>query len=242
MKVAIFVVCIGSEYKKHYMNIFYPFTVQYCRKHNYDLHVIDCYIGHPEHHQPSCIHMMKWLAPITDLAFRYDRVMVIDADIIINPILTPPIHTLELDGKIGVVDEFSQPTVEKRLEIQRKNKWELTATEYYKTNGFDIDTKMLFNSGMCICEPKIHFPVFQEIASYMEAQMGFVQFEQRIFGYVLQKNNIYKVLPNEWNTLWFFARDKGGKQELKDVAKSKYLLHMTSGIDHDLVYDFFQDE
>ena len=79
----------------------------------------------------------------------------IDADILINP-NSPGLPVIECGNKIGIVDEFSQPTKELRKELQKKMNWELTATEYYSKCGFNIQTDIVLNSGLLIMQPKIH--------------------------------------------------------------------------------------
>ena len=34
--------------------------------------------------------------------------------------------------------------------------WETSATEYYKLCGLDINTYMVFNSGVLVMQPKLH--------------------------------------------------------------------------------------
>ena len=105
MKTAIFTICIGDTYKQQYESIFKPSVEKYCKKYNYDLHIITDYIGEEKYRNKSFISFMKMIIPYTEKAKEYDLIMVLDADILINN-NTPPFHTLDFGNKIAVVDEY----------------------------------------------------------------------------------------------------------------------------------------
>ena len=73
----------------------------------------------------------------------YDFIVFIDADILIN-VNAPPIHShIDYGECIGIIDEYSQPSKERRLKIQRQMGWEKSAVDYYKLCGLDIQTDMV---------------------------------------------------------------------------------------------------
>jgi len=85
---------------------------------------------------------------------NYDYVVFIDSDILIN-ITAPAIHESVVFGNnIGIVDEYSQPTREVRLKIQRMMGWETSARDYYALCGFDLGTNKVLNSGVLVIQPK----------------------------------------------------------------------------------------
>ena len=66
----------------------------------------------------------------------------------------------EFGDKIGIVDEYSQPTPLLRIQLQKQNKWEECASDYYKLAGFDILTEKVLNTGVLVMQPKKHADFF----------------------------------------------------------------------------------
>jgi hypothetical protein len=226
MRAAIFTICIGDEYTKQYETIFKPSVTQYCKKHGYDLVTVTKNIFD----STECISLMKHTIPFSQEARQYDMIMVLDADILINNVASP-FHILDLGDKVGVVDEYSQPSYEERLKIQQRNGWEVSASEYYKLCSLEIQTKSVFNSGMFICKPAVHAPFFKSLVEkYKEGQKGHPRkfhFEQSVFGYELQKQNLYTILDNRWNCLWPLNSHSNYFQ----VYNNSFLLHMCGNVD-----------
>jgi hypothetical protein len=237
MPFAIFTVCIGEEYIRRYEAIFHSSVRRYAANYDYDLYIIPNYLHPEKYRSPSYISFMKHFVPITDLAERYEKIMVIDADILINE-NSPPFHLLDTEDKIGVIDEYRQPTPEEREEIQRKNDWPVGATAYYDLFNLKIDTVNLINSGVFICNPKLHYHFFANLITKhidlaLNHKYGF-HYEQAVFGYELQKQNLYKFIDEKWNKIWgLYKQDEQGSNFMQ-VYDDSYLLHMTGGMDHHL--------
>jgi hypothetical protein len=247
MKAAVFTVCIGESYTRAYEQLFKPSVTRYCEKHGYDLHVISDYITNinDKYKNPSFISFVKMMVPYLEEAKKYDIIMVLDADIIINH-NTPPFDLYYYTtNKIFVVNEYDQPTYEERLVIQKNNNWEIEASDYYKMSGLDIDTTYVFNSGMFICKPAIHADFFRNLVDkYIDQQYnhprGF-HFEQSVFGYELQRQNMYHILDNKWNKIWGLYKKPTDNiydlfNQYCDFYKDTYCLHMAGGIDFILTH------
>ena len=159
-----------------------------------------------------------------------------DADILIN-INAPSIHNyVDFGELIGVVNEYSQPTSKRRLLIQKKMGWETSATEYYKSSGFDIQTDMMFNSGVLVLQPKKHRIFLQKIYNKYVKQSknnsrGF-HFEQSCIGYEIQKNNLYKVIDNKFNALWVITKlDNNENITLNEYFNDNFFVHFAGHTD-----------
>jgi hypothetical protein len=242
MKVGIFTICIGESYRKNYELVFKSSVEKYCEKYGYDLNVLTDFIGDEKYRNNSYISFMKMIVPYSEKAKEYDLIMVLDADIIVN-IDSPSFHNIDFNNKIGIVDEYQQPSYEKRLEIQKENGWEISASEYYKLCNLDIDTQKLFNSGMFICQPKIHGYFFKNLVEiYINNQLNHYRgfhYEQSVFGYELQKNNLYYIMDSKWNNIWFFYKNKESNDIFLDYfnfVKNSYFVHMTGYTDYKLAY------
>ena len=254
MKCAIATVAIGENHQSAYAAIFKPSVERYVARHGYDLVVFNDYIGGDHHRDPSLISFMKMLVPYHEAVRSYDLLMVLDVDILISA-KTPPFHALDLGAKIGVVDEWCQPSREERVKFQAINGLETSTREYYRLAGFALESEILINSGMFICAPRVHGAFFRDIvARHTETQRGHprgAHFEQAMFGYELQTNDLAHLLPIAWNRLWphhrrtaKWARRRGPQcrramadlKRFREVFDASFLLHMTGGLDHDLAF------
>jgi len=245
MKCAVVTIAIGEKYLQEYNDIFRPHTERYCQKYGYDFILITEYSLASKYPIDKFVNIMKWTLSYREDIQKYDRIAIVDADMIITP-LCPPIRELELDGKVGVVDEYSQPTRELRIDIQRSHNWETSAKEYYKlyTPGKDIDTLNVLNGGLCICIPKLHGEVFRSMFDRLvdgtfDASVPF-HYEQANFGYELQTTNMYTLLDNKWNIILpimtnpihLNGRDKSSY--IKELYNTSYILHFCANVDRDI--------
>jgi hypothetical protein len=127
MRVLLITLAIGSEYYAFYRSTFMKSQENYAKKHGYDFHVVTHFPeaefmteNYPKNR--STITMHKILVCSQEWSDSYDMIIFIDADILIHPD-SPPLHSyMDYGEKIGIVDEFSQPTPEKRIALQAK-KW-----------------------------------------------------------------------------------------------------------------------
>jgi hypothetical protein len=252
MKCALATVAIGESHQSTYAAIFKPSVERYVVRNGYDLLVFDDYVGGENYRDPSFMSFVKLLIPYQETMQSYDWLMVLDVDILISA-RTPPFHELDLGTKIGVVDEWCQPSREERLRFQAINGLEHTALEYYRLAGFPLESECLINGGMFICAPRAHGPFFRDIvARHTETLRGHPRGDQAMFGYELQTKNLAHLLPTAWNCLWPHHRRtaKWGMpsqtgntferwadlRRFREVFDANYLLHMTGGLDHDLAF------
>lgn len=206
LSCAVVTIAIGESYLQTYSDIFRPSVEEYCQKYNYDHIVLSDYIfDEPEYHTPHEIDIMKWVIPFHPWFAHYNRILVLDADILITR-NAPPFHTIDLEGKIGMVDEYSQPTPEQRIQFQAERGWETSATDYYKLLGnHTIDTPHVLNGGLFLCSPALHADFFRNlfytyIDKYRAAQ-NHMHYEQSTLGYEVQSQGLWKPLDNKWNQI-----------------------------------------
>jgi hypothetical protein len=101
MRVAVVTLVIGHTYLDRWKFQCEPGWRAYCQRHGYDLVVIDHALDTSARAQSRSPAWQKCL--ILDGLTQYDRVVWIDADIVINP-HSPPIPEIPIE-KIGAVDE-----------------------------------------------------------------------------------------------------------------------------------------
>jgi hypothetical protein len=229
MKYAIVTVAIGDSYIEKYNQHFRKGTEAYCKKYGYDFVLITEYLLPSKYPIYPFVNIMKWTLPYKAELQQYDKIMILDADILLTPGCIP-FHTIELNGKIGVVDEYSQPTPSMRIDIQRAYKYETNAPEYYeRCIGFKFETTRVFNGGLYICSPAKHGSFFKSI--FEEHVDGTFtcpghpfHYEQAMFSYQLQTRNMYELLDNSWNCIFPILSHSIhiGQQNKLDYAKQLY--------------------
>jgi hypothetical protein len=237
-KVLLVTIAIGQQYLQQYNLLFKTSHENYAKKHGYDFKVVTEYLDKKICHVDA-ISFNKTLVCSQEWSKQYDYIILVDADVLIN-INSPPIHTnIDFNDYIGITNEYSQPTSEMRLKIQQMMSWESTAKEYYKLAQLNIDTEMVFNTGVMVFQPKIHsdflYNIYNTYVSNCINHPRKYHYEQSCIGYELQKQQKYKLLQNKWNVLWSLYKLTGA--QLEDVFKQNYFIHFAGNTDLNRVMD-----
>lgn len=237
MTVALVVFAIGDEYLKHYNNLFRTSHEVYAKKHMYDFKVITDFLD-PEIQDKNTISLNKLLLCSQPWSNAYDFIIYLDADILINP-QSPPLHTFcqTTDG-IGMVDEYTQPTCEKRLQVQEKMGWEKCATDYFKLGDIDFETVSVYNGGLMVFQPKKHREFLETVyKKYILNCIGHprgLHYEQTVVNYEIQKNKMCAVLPNQFDAIWPIYKE-AGETNLVEFFFRNCFVHFAGGCDHWLI-------
>jgi len=231
-KVLLVSIAIGEKYLQQYNSLFRESHENYAKKHDYDFKVINNYLDKNLPHVDA-ITFNKLLVCSQEWSNQYDCIILLDADVLIN-INSPPIHKcIDFENYIGIVNEYSQPTNEIRLKIQRMMGWEPNAKEYYKLADLDINTEMVFNTGVMVFQPKKHSELLETIyKKYVKKSINHPRkyhYEQSCIGYELQKEQTYKLLDNKWNAIWSLHKMAGG--QLDNFFKQNYFIHFAGNTD-----------
>ena len=201
MNVCIGIVCIGQKYIQEFETTFRPSVEQYAKKQGYDLKIFTDFLD-SKHTHPDCISFQKCLVP--SMLKDYDCVIVMDADIYIHE-NTPPIHT-RLNNKIGIVNEVGQISGEDYRALGFPSE----PTEYYKLAGFQLNTHKILNTGVMLCDPKLHSKFLEDIYDkYISKAPNHPRrfhYEQACIGYELQTQQMFALLENSWNYLYIFNK------------------------------------
>lgn len=237
MKVCLVTVCIGEEYLKQYNQIFRKNQEAYAFKHGYDFKVITDYISEPH---PKLISMNKIL--VSD--DRYDFVIFVDADILINP-QAPALHTAyDFGDKIGAVSE-NQPDIGAKNVVQATMGWELTARDFYlEKSGHLLNTNDVINTGVLVIQPRKHKEFLKHIyEKYYEVQKwsphGF-HYEQSVVGFELQINGMAVLMDQKWNAIWMthkiYNQIVNKPMDLQTFYENNYFTHLVGRCDLNAAY------
>lgn len=233
MKVCVGVISIGRSYLEEFERLFKPSVSAYCQKYGYDLKIFTDFLD-PTRKHPDTISFQKCLVP--SFLKEYDLVVVLDADIYIHD-HAPPIHTTELNNKIGIVNEVSQSSPESYQELVASGFADY-ATNYYAKVNLLLETDKILNTGVILCNPS-HADYLKSIyEKYVDKSIkhprGF-HYEQGCIGYDLQKDEMFTLLPSVWNYLYvhsqltntsvgkpYFVHFAGMRGSHREVALSRH--------------------
>lgn len=240
--IAFVTMAIGDRYLDMYNQLFRASQEAYAKAHGYDFKVITEYIDDDLMHK-SLVSFQKALVFSQPWSYKYDRIIFVDADIYIRA-GSPPIPMT--GDKIGIVNEFAQPTKELRLALQARCGWETSATDYYKLCQFDLETDVVPNTGVIIARPAIHGEFLKEIyETYKESAInharGFI-YEQAAIGYCLVRDNMYTCIPNEWNGLWMINNFVYEDKKLSEFIQENYFTHLAGSYQLDKLYELLASQ
>lgn len=242
MKVLLVTIAVGEKYLRLYERLFKSSHELYAKKNGYDFKVITDFLD-KEIPRIETLSLSKLLLGSQEWSLEYDFIVYVDADIFINP-NSPPIHSvIDYNDKIGMVNEYSQPTKEKRLEIQRSKGWETSAKEYYNLCGLTLETEIVFNGGLLVFQPKFHgeflrFVYTSFVKTCLVHPRGW-HYEQSAVSYSLQVQKNYIVLDNRFNAIW--SLEKYSKElehqpfDLEAFFHNNYFIHFAGNVDYDKV-------
>lgn len=231
---------IGREYLDFYRKNFMESHEDYAKRCGYDFHVITYYpeapfmtMEYPTSYTTISFH--KLLVCSQEWSEKYEMILFVDADILISKD-APPLHTaIEYGEKIGIVDEFSQPTYLKRIGIQKNMGWETSGQEYYSLCGLNLNSDHILNTGVLVLQPQKHRAflesIFEKYIQFAEEHpRGFI-FEQTVISYELITQNNYVLLPNKFNTIWALYKWDDPSSNLVDLFKQSWFLHFAGRVD-----------
>ena len=101
-KIAIVTLCVGQRYLELWRKYCARNWQAYAARHGYALEILEAPLDPSPRGMARSMSWQKCLILATPRAFKYDRVIWVDADIVVNP-AAPPIHDGVPPEKIGAV-------------------------------------------------------------------------------------------------------------------------------------------
>jgi len=231
---AIVAFALGAKYQRMFDDYCRDGWERYCKKYKYDLYLITDPLDPSLRGQSRSPSWQKLLILSQPWSARYERIVWIDTDILINADNAPDI-SCDIDiHKVGLVDAFSIPNAFSNKVITQRpmnslwsNAWK-TSSEYYQKNGLtDVHFDQVAHGGVFVCSPKFHRGIFEYIYYTYEDDPQKMQAEQPAFSYELLKNDLVQWLPSEFNycvaplvTAYypFLLNEKISTEELRSLA------------------------
>ncbi len=251
-KKAIVTIAVGKRFERMVRDYCLTNWKLYADKHGYDLIIIDKPLDEED---DRCVAWQKCLVCSQDWSQKYDRIVWIDTDIVINP-NSPDIIDGVPEDKIGAVDEFSFPTrQEYDIALSRMYQhWEnlgynptinYGAKTYYKNFGIECDFEEVVQTGVMVFNPKVHREVLEHV--YYNYEEKGLNYEMRPLSYEILNNNFEFWLDKRFNmhiqflkALYypylleldykkpsFFCKDEVLKLNIEAMFANSYFLHFT---------------
>jgi len=239
MKVLLVTIVIGKQaYMDTYKRLFQKSQIDYAEKHGYDYKLITDFLDDTYKSHDVSMYFQKSLVCNQSWSGDYDYIIYVDNDVYIN-INSPPIHNYhDFGSKIGVVDEWSQPSIDKKNLISAF--WDMpdkSITDYF-VNTLSISKEeaasmpLVVNSGVLVFQPAIHRERMNEYYHYyMPRAIGckFNWFEQASLTLFLVNNDIYFKMDTRYNAVWNWYRSFNElsylPENLDDFFRQNYFVH-----------------
>lgn len=173
---AIVTLVVGDKYKRLFNRYSHESFINYAEKINADLIVIDEQLDSSSISSKRSIAWQKLLILSQEWSDRYEQILWVDSDVVINNENTDNIFNTTPVEKVGGVDAYKIPnSKDYQIGLRRLYEyWEkngvnyienFTPNEYYINRGIITKTKLdsVLHTGVFICSPKYHKEIFNQI-------------------------------------------------------------------------------
>jgi hypothetical protein len=208
---AIVTMTLGDEFVDLWQRYCRPNWEMYARRHGYDIINIDAPLDDSERAQRRFAGWQKCLILRPDIAGRYERVVWMDSDIVINPEQSPCIASEVPPDMVGAVDAFSCPTsalfglaMHRYAEVEPDgHALGADAFEYYLMYGFPRGFAGVVQSGVLVLSNK-HRQAMEDVYDKYEEKPGGAAWhgEMRPLSYELLKTGLVHWIDNRFNVSW----------------------------------------
>ena len=254
VKKAIVTLAYGPD-KPFYNDYFIPTLRAYAQKYNYDFYCLDELPDKRiDRSSPvELVQLQKLLICSDDWTLKYDFLVWMDSDMIININQAPDVIEGIPEGKIGCVNErkmFKYEFSQKVWERWRPDLNQSTGKDYYKAYGYPDGFDDQFQGGVYVFQPKYHSQFLKDVYNkYVPAIINGDKKngDQGVIGYEAMKLGLEYWLDERWNMVWVLYRfllypflnnrDHTSllREALKNVYDLGYVLHMAGHVDWELL-------
>lgn len=212
---AIVTLAIGEKYLEEWKRVCAANWQRYADKHGYDIICITEPLDNSERARASSPAWQKCLVLSQDYATRYERIVWLDADIIINHQTSPCITAGVPLEKVGAVSAYwlSAPEVV-RLVIDRLYEfWDLTeqdreytAHDYYCNSDLPADFDSVVRTGVLVLSPVHHRRLFEKVYYEYERTATNKDGEMPCLSYELLKADCVHWVDSRFDPVWLILK------------------------------------
>lgn len=212
-KKALCTLAIGGKYEEMFNKYCRKNFEMYCNNYLYDLIVITQSLDNSNRSNERSPAWQKLLILSQEWSSKYEQIVWVDADIIINNSIAPDITCMVPLHKIGAVEAYSIPSNGiYKISLQRNyDKWRSegisfvdnkTQDLYYKNRGISCGSiDKVVQTGVFVCSPKHHKEIFEYIYYSYEDEFKSAEwnYEMPAMSYELVNNGVVEWLPEQYN-------------------------------------------
>jgi len=208
-KKAIVTFAIGKHYYKRWHKLCEANWRRYAEHHGYDLICIDSPLDKSLRAQSRSAAWQKCLILSDERVKKYDRVVWVDSDILINP-NAPCIVSKVPEDKVGAVEMFTGPLGESlpgkdQFLIDRSidlYNWSFrTGRDFYRNVGLPSTFAKVAQTGVMVLQPSRHRSILEHTYyTYQQVDQG--HYEMESLSYELVKTDCVYWLDYRFNRLW----------------------------------------
>lgn len=205
---AIVTLAIGKHYLERWQKLCADNWSKYANNYGYDIICIDTPLDNSLRAQSRSPAWQKCLILSDERIKKYNQVVWIDSDILINP-NSPCIVSQVPDDKVGAVNAFAQfaqslPGKEKVLMNRAVEFWGWSfrnTEEYYIKAGLPESFEQVVQTGVMVLSPNHHHSILEyTYHNYDSSPVG--DFEMESLSYELLNAKCVYWLDDKFNKLW----------------------------------------
>jgi len=254
MRTAIVTLLLGRPYQLAWHDLCEPGWRAYADRHGYDIIAIDRPLDVTPRAMARSPAWQKCLVLQPSIVGGYDRVVWLDADIVINPNAPAVTGAVPIE-KIGAVDESVYPTLDAhqafwhRMVAQTENSnpalariWQsyLDPRDYHGFWGLPRRGDHIVRTGVLVLSPRHHRALLEHVYYDYENKGGpELSYEMRPLSFEIQERDLQHWIDQRFNATFnsIFAEATAAKpistqQELFDLIRrslsSNYFLHFAA--------------
>lgn len=211
---AIVTILIGEEYINSFKKYCEPNWKLYAEKHGYDIVIFDSPLDTSERAQKRSPSWQRCLIFQNPVLKKYERVVWIDSDILINHVNAPCIISSVPVEKIGGTDGYSFYTKGIYAEIYKRyiNIWQKsgsvaivndTPEKYYQNWGLPGDANAVIECGVLVLNEQYHRSLLEKVYYTYEDKGGPEwNYEMRPLSYEIVRSDTHFFIDIRFNYLY----------------------------------------
>lgn len=210
---AIVTLTLGKTYQSFWERLCRANWEEYARRNDYDVIALSEPLDPSPHAAKRQLSWQKCLILSQPFSARYERIVWLDADILINPDAPDISVGVPLD-KVGATDEFSTPSrADHQIALKKLYSfWESIGAKYYPSEtpekfygayGLPATFDRVVQAGVLVISPEHHREALEEVYfKYFERDAPRGLAEMRALSFHLQEADMVHWLDYRFNNLW----------------------------------------
>lgn len=218
-KKAIVTLVVGEAYIERWNKLCSENWRAYCRKHAYDLILLDQPLDNSSRAKNRSPAWQKCLVLEQPQVRQYERIVWLDSDILFNPKDAPDFCDGVPEEGVGAVDSFADPSPEEnKLALQRF--WDVnhsspinvpgeynTPEDIYRSFGPPVEVlPRMLNAGVLVVSPKRHNAIFRHVYDAYDDRGNPSYYENVPLSYELVKRGLVHWMDPKFNHLYTWSK------------------------------------